>query len=220
MQSPNESMKSIRIVLVDDQRIFREGLQCLLRQEPDFEVVSLAANSQEAYSCIERTAPNVVISDLDHPGDSGLIATGKIRREHPEIKILILTSDTSATTARNAFIAGAHGFVRKTDTSDFLVKAVREIMSGRIIFGPDSTNVSPVEFVINATATHKLALTEHELGVLKHLADGLSYKEIADQLHVSVKSVEYYRTGLVRKTSCVTRAELVRYAVRIGIIAA
>jgi DNA-binding NarL/FixJ family response regulator len=220
VQSPTEPAKSIRIVLVDDHQILREGLMCRLQKEPDFEVVGVAASSKEAYSCVEKMAPNLVIMDLHRPGENGLITTGRIRRAHPQIKILILTGDTSLTAPRDVLVAGAHGFIRKADPSDILVGAVRTVIAGEVFLRPNATTMTAEKPSVGSVALRESTLTKREFCMLKRLADGLSYKEIAGQLHVSVKSIEYYRAGLVKKTGCATRAELVRYAVRMGIVTA
>jgi two-component system response regulator NreC len=206
--------------VVDDHQILRDALMCRLHNETDFEVVGLAATSEEAYACVEKTGPNLVIMDLHHPGDNGLIATAKIRQSNPQIKILILTGDSRVATAHEALLAGANGFLRKADSGDELVRAVRVAMSGEIYHRPETATAVMETLAANSATSREPALNKRELSVLKWIADGLSYKEIADQLCVSAKSVEYYRARLVKKTGFTTRAELVRYAVRIGIVAA
>jgi two-component system response regulator NreC len=208
----------IRIIVVDDHQILREGLTLRLHQEPEFEVVGVAGGSAEAYACIEKHAPDLVLMDLNHPGENGVIATGRIRQLNPQIKIVILTGDTRAAAAHDALIAGANGFLRKEDTSEELVRAVRIVMSGKTYLSPDAATTVMQALVAKPAAAREPALSERELSVLKGLADGLSYKEVAEQLQVSAKSVETYRSRLVKKTGCATRAELVRYAVRKGII--
>jgi DNA-binding NarL/FixJ family response regulator len=204
--------------LIDDHEILRDGLKCRLQQEPDMEIVGMAASSLEAYACIERTRPSLVIMDVNHPGENGLIATVKIRLADPRVRILILTGDPNAATAQVAITAGANGFLRKVDGSGELVRAVRVVMSGKIYLSPDAATAITQALLAKPALAREPALSERELSVLKSLADGMTYKEIAGQLAVSSKTVETYRARLAKKTGCATLAELVRYAVRKGII--
>jgi len=213
-----KAVMPVRIVLVDDHRILRDGLRLRLKQEPDFEVVGEAADAPEAYACIERTKPDLVIMDLKLPGENGISATRRIRATRPKIGIIVLTSAVVDPAAHEAMAAGANGFLCKEDASEELVQAVRVVMSGKVYLTPDGATAVAQALSAKPGAAREPALSERELLVLKGLADGLSYKEIADQLNVSPKSVETYRARLVKKTGCATRAELVRYAVRKGIV--
>jgi DNA-binding NarL/FixJ family response regulator len=204
----------VRIVIVDDHRILRDGLRLRLQQEEDFEVVAEAANAGEALACVAKTKPDLVLMDLGLPGESGHVATHRIRELRPQTRILVLTGDVSASAVNDALLAGANGFLRKEDASDELVRAVRVLMAGKSYLSPDAATAVTEALVSQANQPKAPVLTEQELAVLKGLADGLGYKEIADNLNVSVKSVESYRTRLVRKTGCATTAELVRFAVR------
>ena len=220
VQAPRDTTRPIRIVLVDDHQIVRESLACRLRQEPDFEVVGTAASSREAYACIETTAPNLVIMDLHRPGDDGLIATRLIRHTNPELKILILSGAAETATADAVLGAGANGFLLKNDSSEELVRAVRGLMSGQTYLSFNTRALASPGRALHRPLSLTPPLNQRELSVLRCIADGLSYKEIADELHVSVKLVDYYRAGLVKKTGCTSRAELVRCAIRWGIVAA
>lgn len=208
---------SVRIVLVDDHRILRDGLRLRLQQEAEFTVVGEAADAQAAYACVGQTAPDLVIMDLNLPGENGIVATGRIRAAWPQTRIIVLTGEIADGAAQDAMLAGANGFLRKEDASEELIRAVRVVMAGKTYLSPDAATAVTQALFTKSTAPEP-ALTERELEVLKGLADGLSYKEIADQLQISAKSVETYRARLVKKTGGATRAELVRYAVRKGII--
>lgn len=210
---------AIRIVLVDDHKILRDGLRLRLQQEVDFTVVGDAGNAQEAYACIERNAPDVVIMDLNMPGDHGLEATRRIRAKWPRIRIIVLTADLAGAVTRDALVAGANGFLRKEDASDDLARAIRVVVDGKTYLSPDAASAVTAALVAKTLAPSEPELSERELAVLRGLATGLSYKEIADQLSVSPKSVETYRARLVKKTGSSTRADLVRYAIRKGIVA-
>lgn len=209
----------VRLVIVDDHKILRDGLRLRLQQEEDFTVVGEAANAAEAYDCVARTAPDVVVMDLNLPGESGIVATARIRQEWPTVRVVVLTGEATERVTQDTLLAGAHGFVRKEDASEDLARAVRVVMTGKTYLTPEAATVVTQALVTKPAAPRGPELSERELAVLKGLAEGLSYKEIAGQLDVSVKSVETYRARLVKKTGCATRAELVRYAIRAGIVA-
>jgi DNA-binding NarL/FixJ family response regulator len=208
-----------RIVLVDDHQILREGVRLILQREADFAVVGEAANAAEAYDCIARTSPDLVLLDLNLPDENGLGATRKLRANSPTLRILVLTGEVADTAAHDALLGGANGFLRKEDASDELVRAIRVVMTGKTYLSPDAATAVAGALVKKASAPAEPELSARELAVLKGLASGLSYKEIADQLQVSAKSVETYRARLAKKTGNGSRADLVRYAVRKGIVA-
>jgi DNA-binding NarL/FixJ family response regulator len=198
------------MVVVDDHQFLCEGLRLRLEKEPDFEVVGTAGDTREACACVEATAPDLVIMDLHLPGENGIVATRRIRPANP-LDVAI---------AHEALIAGAHGLMRKVSGGDTLVRAVRVLVAGGTYFPSAMASSVPDAFASGAAAGGHAPLNKRELAVLEGIAEGLSYKEIAGRLHLSVKSIEYYRAVLVRKTGCGTRAELVRLAIRLGLIAA
>lgn len=208
----------VRIVLVDDHQILRDGLRLRLQQESDFVVVGEAANATEALAQVRATEPDLVVMDLNLPGENGIVATGRIRAAWPKTRILILTGEVAGDAANDAMLAGANGFLRKEDAGEDLVRAIRVVMAGKTYLSPDAAG-AVTQALFTKAASSAPALTERELAVLKGLAEGLAYKEIADQLGISAKSVETYRARLVKKTGCATRADLVRYAIRKGIVA-
>jgi DNA-binding NarL/FixJ family response regulator len=211
---------AVSILLVDDHRILRDGLRLRLHQEPDFRVVGDAANAAEAYQCVERLAPEVVIMDVNLPGDNGLVATTRIKTAWPNTRVIILTGEFAAHTAQDAMLAGANGFLRKEDASDELTRAVRSVMEGKTYLSPDAATAVTLALLAKSDAPKEIELSERELAVLKGLAEGLSYKEVAAGLGIGAKSVETYRARLVRKTGYATRADLVRYAIRRGLVKA
>lgn len=208
---------TIRIVLVDDQPIMREGLARRFEQEADMEVVGLARDPDEARPLIENQNPDLVILDLHSPGDAGLAVVDRIRRVHPEAKILVLAGEARAVALDAALVAGVRGFLSKSEASEKLLQAVRDVAAGLIRI--QSAASQPTDSGAGrASVIRRPSLSRSELSVLKGLAEGLSYKELADRLQVTVKCIEYYRATLVRKTGRTTRAELVRYAVRLGLV--
>lgn len=207
----------IRILLVDDHKMLRDGLRLRLQLEQDFVIVSEAASAAEAYACVEKNAPDVVIMDINLPDESGVVATQRIHASHPKIKVVVVTSSFDSSVANDVLLAGARGFLRKEDASDELVRAIRTVIAGKVFLSPDGATAVTAALRERAESKES-ALSEQELAVLKAVAEGKSYKEIADDMSVSVKTVETYRARLARKLGCSTRAELILYAVRKGIV--
>lgn len=205
-----------RIVLVDDHAILRDGLRLRLQREPNLLVVDEAGNAADALQRIDAAHPDVVIMDLDLPGTDGLAATSEIARRWPNLKVLILTGRNEPVEIETVLKSGAAGFIRKEDASHELVRAIEVVSAGKIYLSTDATSLlaEVVKRKHNDSPAHEHALTERELAVLKGISAGLSYKEIANELGIGVKSVETYRARLARKLGLTSRAELVRYAVR------
>jgi DNA-binding NarL/FixJ family response regulator len=206
----------IRIVLVDDHAILRDGLRLRLQREPNLAVVDEAGNATEAYARIEKSKPDIVIMDLDLPGADGLAATREIAQRWPNLKVLILTGRNEPVEIETVLKSGAAGFIRKEDASNELVRAIEVVSAGKIYLSTDATSLlaEVVKRKEQSASSGEGALTERELAVLKGISAGLSYKEIAHELGIGVKSVETYRARLARKLGLTSRAELVRYAVR------
>ena len=190
-----------------------------LRHEDDFVVVDEAASAEEAFQRMDKNLPDLVILDYELDGRNGIEATKEIRRRWPSVKVLILTGTQRGVPAHEVILAGASGYMRKGDPSLELVNAIRLIASGKTYLSVDATTALAESLRARESAPQP-ALTERETQVLKLMAEGLAYKEIASELDVSIKSVETYRARLVKKLGLKTRAELVRYAVRKGIVAA
>ncbi len=179
-----------------------------------------AATAHDAYAFLEKAAVEVVVMDLNLPDVDGLTATARIRQLWPSVRIVVLTGDSAENAPNDALLAGANGFLRKEDSSDELVRAIQTVVAGKVYLSPDAATAIARGLTTRPETPGAPVLSERENAVLKGLAAGQSYKEIAADLQVSVKSIETYRARLVRKTGCTTRAELVRYAIRTGLVVA
>ncbi len=193
----------------------REGLWLRLERENDFLVVGEAANAADACAGVRATRPDLVLMDINLPGESGLGAIARIRRDFPTVKVIALTGGTESDAAQNALLAGANGFLRKEEAGDELIRAVRLVLQGKVYLSPDAAAVL-TEALLHRTALAAPGLTGREIEVLQGLADGLSYKQIADRMKLGQKSIETYRARLVKKIGVSSRAEITRYAVRNG----
>ncbi len=207
-----------RILLVDDHKMLRDGLRLRLRLESDFEIVAEAGSAAEACARALETKPDVAIMDINLPDESGIVATRRILEGQPEVKVVVLTSSFEASVASEVLLAGARGFLRKEDASDDLVRAIRTVLAGKVFLSADAAT-AVTEALREKGSAKEPVLSDQELAVLKAVAEGRSYKEIADAMAISVKTVETYRARLARKLDCSTRAELIRYAIRKGMVA-
>ena len=212
------SPMGVRIVVVDDHRILRDSLRLRLQQEMDFEVVGEAAAAAEAYVVLEQAPADLVILDLDLPGEKGVSVVKQIHQRWPDLRVLVLTGVTGMANAEELLLAGARGYLRKEDASEDLVRAIRTLMSGRVYLSPDAATAVARALEERSRGVAEPVLNDREIVFLKGLAEGNSYKEIAATMELSVKSVENYRAQLAKKLGCASRAELVRYAVRKGLV--
>ncbi len=213
---------TIRIVLVDDHELVRAGLRLRLQRETNIEIVGDAPDAATCYEIIAEKAPNLVVMDLELPREDGLVATRTIKARWPAIRVLALTGAKPVNVARAALLAGADGVVFKNETTDDLVRAVRTLSAGKVFLSADAATAIAAFLRTTPEAAQPAPaagpeLSERERAVLKGLADGLSYKELAAELGVGVKSIDSYRARLVKKLGCTTRADLVRYAIQIGL---
>lgn len=213
-------MTRIRVLLADDHAILREGLRALLAAAPDIEVVGEASNGEEA---IRRTAdlrPDVVVMDVAMPGLGGLEATLTIRREQPDTRVLVLTQHENPEYVRRFMRAGAAGYLLKRTAGSELAGAIRAAHHGGLVLDPAiarSALTDPAPGAEGAVATYD-QLTSREKQVLKLVAEGLSTKDVAEQLDISVKTAMTHREHLMQKLDLHSRAALIRFALREGVI--
>lgn len=208
-----------RILLVDDHQIMREGVRLLLRDQAEFELVGNAFNSDGGWNAVVDLAPDLVIMDLDVPGEGGAALTARIRARYPEIKIVVLTGHAEPKYVEAALRAGADGFVLKNNGAAELLLAMRTVLSGRNYLCAEISTVVVHELQrqVDLRRDAGLALSPREMEVLKQIADGYSTKEIAFTLGVSGKTVETHRTNLMTKLGVNSVAELTKYALREGL---
>ncbi len=204
----------MRIVLADDHAVVRSALRMLLEAEPGFEVVSEAGDAEEAARKVRGHRPHVLVLDLNMPGGSGLGIVPRIREESPETQIVVLTMQSEPAFAREAMQAGALGYVLKEAADAELVQAVRMASVGETYLQPELGARLAAEPAAGAPDD----LSERELEVLRLIALGHTNSEIAEQLYLSVRTVESHRAHIQQKLRLTTRSELVRYALERGLV--
>jgi DNA-binding NarL/FixJ family response regulator len=214
-------MNKIRVLVVDDHPIVREGICALLAVVGDIEVVGEAANGSEAIDMTRELQPDVVLMDIAMPIMGGLEATRRICREFPRIKVLILTQYDDKEYVLPVIEAGATGFVSKAAASSELIAGIRSVHRGDSYLSPPAAKLLVEGYRYKAGSRAKDPydqLTDRERDILKLMAEGHTNQEIADILVISRKTVEGHKTNLMAKLDIHNRTELVKYALRKGII--
>jgi two-component system, NarL family, response regulator NreC len=202
----------IEVVLVDDHAVVRSGLRMLLDAQEDIEVVGEAGNAKDAIFRARALKPDVILLDVVMPGESGIEALPKLLKESPETKVLVLSMQDDPSYVREAFAAGASGYVLKEAVDEEVVSAVREIASGRRYVHPALGARMIAAEAEERAAAEANPLSDREREILRLLALGHTNQEIARQLFISVRTAESHRAHIMQKLRLSTRAELVRYA--------
>jgi two-component system response regulator NreC len=217
-------MPKIKILIVDDHAIVREGVRMILAKESDLEVVGEAADGQEALELVKRLQPQVVVMDISMPGMGGVEATQTIRETYPTVQVLALTMHEDETYVFQLLRAGAAGYVLKRAAAQDLVQAVRAAAKGEAFLYP-SVARKVVEDYLRRVETGEErerydGLTGREKEILTLIASGSSNQQIAEKLFISIKTVQTHRAHILEKLGLHDRTELVRYAIRKGLIEA
>ena len=208
----------IRVVLVDDHAVVRSGLRLLLDAHEDVEVVGEAGNAKDAIFRARALKPDVMLLDVVMPGDSGIDVLPQLLKESPETKILVLSMQDDPSYVREAFGAGASGYVLKEAVDEEVVSAVREIANGGRYVHPSLGARMVAAEAEQRAAAEADPLSEREREVLRLLALGHTNQEIAARLYISVRTAETHRAHIMQKLRLQSRAELVRYAIDQGLL--
>jgi two-component system, NarL family, response regulator NreC len=211
-------MRRISVVLVDDHAVVRSGLKLLLEKQEDIEVVGEAGSAGEAVFEVRAQKPDVVVVDVTMPGETGIEATPKLLKESPETKVLVLSMHDDPSYVRDAFGAGASGYVLKEAVDTEVVEAIRQVAAGGRYVNPAlGARLVVAEAKARAEAEAD-PLSDREREVLRLLALGHTNQEIASMLYISVRTAETHRSHVMQKLRLSTRAELVRYALERGVV--
>ena len=217
-------MPKIRMLVVDDHQIVRDGLRMLLSAEADFEIVGEATTGRQAVALAEKLKPDVVLMDLAMPLLNGMEATRQITSAIPSAKVIVLSSYADDPHLHQTLIAGAIGYVLKHEAAAQLVKAIRDVQKGNAYFSPAvSRRMQKLQGAFppvhgQPSTTRKVQLSKREAEVFQLIAEGLPSKQIADELSLSIKTVEKHRTSLMAKLNARCVADVVREAVARGAV--
>jgi len=214
-------MAKIRVLIVDDHAVLRDGIASLLALCDDMEVVGQAADGREALEKAHQLQPDVVIMDISLPIMDGLEATRRIRKENPRAKVLVLTMYENKEYIFSAVKAGASGYVPKKAVAAELVSAIRGLHRDGSFLYPSAARTLIEDYLERSAGDEKDSyhrLTDREREVLKLIAEGRTSREIAELLVVSIKTVLGYRTNIMEKLNIHNRTDLIKYAIRRGLI--
>lgn len=203
----------MKIIIVDDHELIREGLKKVTAKESDIEVIGEASNSDELFELLDKHEIDIVILDITLPGRSGLDIITDIKIQAPDTKILILTMHPEDRFAIQALRAGASGYITKNNASRSLVEALRKISDGRKYITSNLAEQLASELELNYEKPLHESLSIRELEVLQLLAQGKAVRDIAEILSISANTVASYRSRILEKMKMKTNAEIIRYAV-------
>lgn len=215
-------MDEVRLLLVDDHEVVRTGLRMLLENQPNFKIVGEASTGMQAIELANSLLPDVVIMDITLPDISGIEATRRLRQSHPDLPVVALTIHEDEQYFFEMLQAGASAYVPKRAAPEDLLNAIQAVHAGEVYIYPSLAKLLVADFLSRANEGSNKAtmdgLTPREQEVLSVLAEGLSNDEIAEKLAISRHTVARHRENLMRKLNLHSRSELVKYAIRKGLI--
>jgi DNA-binding NarL/FixJ family response regulator len=212
---------AMKVLVVDDHEVVRQGIKMVLETDPELEVVGEAASGEDAIERVRELRPNVVVMDIGMPGLSGFEATRRIRQSNPEVQVLALTVHDSEAYVFQMLQAGATGYIVKRAPAVEVIQAVKRAYRGEAVLHPSVAKLLIRDYlsrVEKGEETSYDTLSDREREILKLIAEGKTNREMADLLYLSVKTVQAHRANLMRKLGMHDRTELVKYAIRKGII--
>ena len=211
-------MQNIKILVVDDHAILRDGIRALIGLHDDVEIIGEASEGKEAVEKALELEPDVVVMDIAIPGMDGLEATRRIKKKSSKVQILVLTQHDNKEYVLSSIKAGAAGYVPKRAMGSELVSAIRAVYRGESFLYPSAAAALIDDYRQQAEVEPYDRLTSREREILTLIADGHSSRQIAEMLYISLKTVQGHRTKIMEKLDIHNRAELVKYALRKGLI--
>lgn len=212
---------TIKLLIVDDHQMIREGLRSLIEKEKGLQVAGEAADGKSALALADKLHPQVVLMDVSMPELNGIETTRRLLRTHRQIRVIALSGHPDSHYVSEMLKAGASGYILKHAAYEELVRAIREVMAGRTYLSPEVTQGVVDGFVRavpgSAVGSAFATLTERERESLQLMAEGKSTKEIADAMHISIKTVQTHRLNMLAKLKVRSVAELTKYAIREGL---
>lgn len=212
-------MQTLQIFLVDDHAVVREGLKALVNAQSDMRVIGEASDGRTGWQEARNCQPDVVVLDISMPNMNGMQVTAQLKRDCPNLKVLVLSVHEEPIYLRELLAVGAVGYILKHAAADTLIHAIRVVAAGGVYLDPALAKHVITHFVRVPSPASDAAggdLSERELDVAQYIAQGYSYKEIAAKLGLSVKTVDTYRIRALKKLGLSNRAALVRYALEHG----
>lgn len=217
-------MKKIKILLVDDHQIVRDGIRALLANVKDMDVTGEASSAQECIKKIRTVRPDLILMDISLPDQSGIDLCRLIRKEYPEMKIVMLSMHTGAEFITKSVQAGARGYLPKNTTRQELIEAIRTVHGGQEYYSSsitapmlrgyaDKSRTAPIK-----SEQPETNLTQREIEILRLTVQGLSNQDVANHLYISIRTVESHKNHIMQKLKLKTTAEMVMYAIKSKIV--
>lgn len=218
-------MNKIKVLIVDDHQIVRDGMVRIIHDENDIELVGSVSSGKEAIDFIAHTPPDVLITDLSMPNMSGIELTARITQLHPQMKVLILSMFSNEEYIISAIQSGAKGYLTKQDsTTEILLEAIRTLANGSEFYSPSISKTVLKNFVAKVKNTRisdvmkKQQLTAREKEILKLYVEGCTNAEIADQLNLSIFTVKTHKNNIMQKYNFKSTVDMIKYALRNNIV--
>lgn len=214
-------MSKPKLMLADDHGVLLSGIKLLLSKVEDWEIIGTVSSGEEALEKVGIWSPDLILMDISMPGMGGIEATKQIKEKYPHVKVLMLTMFSEEDYLKKAIKAGASGYVLKKAVDTELISAVKTVLQGETYIYPTLSSFLLKGFFDEDKETsdpNRSPLSNREKEVLKYVALGFTYQEIADQLFLSVKTIETHKARIAEKLNIKKRSELVRYAVAQGLI--
>ncbi len=214
----SKDLSSIRVLIADDHEIVRQGLQKVLSETSDLKVVGEAENGNQVIDMVQKQEVDVLVMDFDMPEKNGLDALLDLKQICPKLPVIILSIFPEDHYGTRFLKAGASGYIQKASASDQLVQAIRTVAQGGKFISPKLTEKLVQEITKDTDKQPHETLTDREFQVFRYISGGKRVKDIADELHLSINTVSTYRSRILEKMSMKSNAEIIRYAIKNGLI--
>ena len=208
----SENVK-IRIMLADDHPLFIEGLSMMLRREPDFELCGIANNGREVLEMLPTTNPDLILLDINMPKMNGLETIKYIKQSYPSVKIVMLSGYFDDAIIKEAKLKGANGYLLKSSQQDELIQTIKMVYSGSAFSTPHHEEPAPGEFLVNDKFLAQFNLTKREREIIQHIKNGMTNQEMAQNLHLSVYTVETHRKNIMQKLKLNSPGALMKFII-------
>ncbi len=209
-------MNRIKILLVDDHELFRDGLSSLLRTHNDFQIVGSLSSGEEAISQVSNLLPDVILMDIMMEGLNGIQTTDKLKRTNPEAKVILISMEANSKFIEEGIKAGAMGYLPKSVNARTLTEAIQSVYKGEQFFSDEVSEIIFKKFLQKSMGqkNENKVLSKREIEVLREIALGHTNKEVGEKLFISTKTVDTHRSNILQKLDLKTTADLVRYAIK------
>ncbi len=217
-------MQKIKIVLVDDHQLVRDGVKVMLMNVDDIQIVGEAADSSELFDLLKTTQVDIILMDISMPEHSGIEVTETIKKQGMEVKVIMLTADASDAAVFDSLKAGALGYLPKNAKRDEILQAIYKVNEGEEYIAESITSAVLKTYISKARNLNyidpirNIELSKREIEIVELFSEGLSYKEIANRLYISTRTVESHKNNILEKLELKTIVDMVKYAIKNGII--